>query len=270
MNGDGANPTRLTNNTARDSTPYYSPDGLTIVFVSNRDGNNEIYKMDADGSNQIRLTNDVGSQHDPAFSPDGQKILYVSGVFNSSANPLNLFTMNADGSNPQQIPGPADVPSQQYFSPSYSPDGSKIIFSYTTDFIGNPPATWLMNANGTDRTLRGLYLGSYAPDGTKIVSTNFVTQTNQHSYLSVSNAEGGSGQSFAETTFSGIVLGLDWQPIPLTTSRAMFDFDGDGRSDISVFRPSNGIWHLLRSQAGYTSVQLGLSTDVLTPADYDG
>ena len=269
MNGDGSNPTRLTNNAATDRNPSYSPDGLTIVFVSNRDGNEEIYKMNNDGSNQIRLTNDAGRQAYPAFSPDGQKIVYVSGVFNSNTNPLNLFTMNVDGSNPQQIPGPADVPSQQYFSPSYSPDGSKIIFSYTTEFIAQPPRTWTMNANGTDRTLLGLYLGSYSPDGRKIVYTNFVTQSNQLSFLSVSNADGSSAQNFAQTTFNGIVQGLDWQPIPLT-SRAAFDFDADGRSDVSVFRPSNGVWHLLRSQAGYTSFQWGLSTDVLTPADYDG
>src|SRR5687768_44789 len=134
--------------------------------------------MNADGSNQIRLTNDAGRQFDPAFSPDGQKIVYVSGVFNT-ANPWNLFTMNVDGSNQQQIPGPADVPSQQYHRPSYSPDGSKIIFSYTTDFIAQPPRTWTMNANGTGRTPLGLYLGSYAPDGTKILYTNFVTQANQ-------------------------------------------------------------------------------------------
>ena len=48
------------------------------------------------------------------------------------------------------------------------------------------------------------------------------------------------------------------------------DFDGDGRADLSVFRPSSGIWYLNRSQAGFSAFQFGLSTDKITPADYDG
>lgn len=49
-----------------------------------------------------------------------------------------------------------------------------------------------------------------------------------------------------------------------------FDFDGDGRSDISVFRPSNGAWYLNCSTAGFTSIGFGLGTDKPTPADFDG
>ncbi len=48
------------------------------------------------------------------------------------------------------------------------------------------------------------------------------------------------------------------------------DFDGDGCSDLSVFRPSTGIWYLNRSTSGFAALQWGISTDKLTPADYDG
>jgi hypothetical protein len=48
------------------------------------------------------------------------------------------------------------------------------------------------------------------------------------------------------------------------------DFDGDGKSDVSVFRPESGVWHLLKSQSGYAAAQFGLSIDKLVPADYDG
>ena len=55
-----------------------------------------------------------------------------------------------------------------------------------------------------------------------------------------------------------------------TTGSARADFDGDGRTDISVFRQSNGIWYQQRSTEGFTGYAWGLSTDVLVPGDYDG
>ncbi|HEV2798877.1 MAG TPA: FG-GAP-like repeat-containing protein [Pyrinomonadaceae bacterium] len=52
--------------------------------------------------------------------------------------------------------------------------------------------------------------------------------------------------------------------------RPLFDFDGDGKADVSVFRPTQATWYLSRSRDGFAAEQFGLSTDVLAPADYDG
>ncbi|MGB7068628.1 MAG: VCBS repeat-containing protein [Pyrinomonadaceae bacterium] len=52
--------------------------------------------------------------------------------------------------------------------------------------------------------------------------------------------------------------------------RTKFDFDGDGRSDLSVFRQSDRTWYLDRSSEGYSAAQFGLSTDKIVPADFDG
>lgn len=55
------------------------------------------------------------------------------------------------------------------------------------------------------------------------------------------------------------------------TNRTQYDFDGDGKSDISVFRPGEATWYVRRSSdSGFRSVKWGLATDRIAPADYDG
>lgn len=57
---------------------------------------------------------------------------------------------------------------------------------------------------------------------------------------------------------------------PIVTRRAAFDFDGDGRADQAVFRASESVWYLLRSNAGFSASQFGISSDAITPGDFDG
>ncbi|HSK72086.1 MAG TPA: FG-GAP-like repeat-containing protein [Pyrinomonadaceae bacterium] len=53
-------------------------------------------------------------------------------------------------------------------------------------------------------------------------------------------------------------------------ARAKFDFDGDSRSDVSIFRPSNGVWYIQNSAGGFNIFQFGMNGDKPVPADYDG
>jgi len=262
---DDPNPTRLTNNSAGDFSPRYSPDGSTIVFISSRDGNNEIYKMNADGSNQIRLTNDPGQQGAPSFSPDGNKIVFVNG---NPGQSIRLFTMNSDGSNQQPLPHLGGIV-PTYERPSYSPDGSKIIFTYSPDISTSIRVTWTMNADGSNPVrfpADGSY-GTYSPDGLKVAYTCCIFDNTNR--LRTANADGNaSSVSVLTPNNTGNDL-PDWQPIPAPRP-TQFDFDGDGRSDVSIFRPSNSGWYLLRSTQGLWVPVWGISTDVLTPADYDG
>jgi TolB protein len=77
-----------------ETAPAASPDGTQIAFVSNRDGNEEIYLMGADGSNQTRLTTNEMVDTDPAWSPDGTRIVFAS----SRSGSFDIFVINTDGS----------------------------------------------------------------------------------------------------------------------------------------------------------------------------
>ena len=59
-------------------------------------------------------------------------------------------------------------------------------------------------------------------------------------------------------------------PTPTPSGPTLFDYDGDGRADVSVFRPSQSLWYMMRSRDGFSATSWGLSTDKITPADYDG
>lgn len=72
-----------------------------IAFTSNRDGNSEIYVMNADGSNQRNLTQNEAWDVNPAWSPDGSQIAFTSNRLNQDA--LEIFIMRADGSDVRQL-----------------------------------------------------------------------------------------------------------------------------------------------------------------------
>ena len=112
-----------------------------IAFVSFRDGNYEIYTMNANGTGQTRLTNNAAFDLDPAWSPDGTRIAFRSTRSGNS----DIYVMNADGSSPIRLT--TDLASD--LEPAWSPDGMRIAFQSARD--GNDEI-YVMNANGTDQT----------------------------------------------------------------------------------------------------------------------
>jgi uncharacterized delta-60 repeat protein len=81
------------------------------------------------------------------------------------------------------------------------------------------------------------------------------------------------GGSFTRILIDGVTVNkkhlvrLIPQPVPI---KPKYDFDGDGKDDLAVYRPNDRVWYVNQSTAGFTYRQFGLSTDIPTAADYDG
>jgi uncharacterized protein YjdB len=131
---------RITDDTSTSVEPAYAPDGSRIAYVSTRDGNPEIYVMDADGRNRVRLTTERQADGHPVFTPDGQTVVFHS----ARTKNQQLWSVGIDGSNLRQLtPEPG-----ANMQPTVSPDGNTIAFASARE--GNYDI-WLMGRDGTQQ-----------------------------------------------------------------------------------------------------------------------
>ena len=120
--------------------PAWSRDGRTIVFVSWRDGNGEVYAMDADGSGPRNLTQHPAKDFRPAWSPNGRRIAFVSRRDGNA----EVYVMNADGSGKRNLT--RDRASDDDY-PTWSPDGRKLAFLRGRSL--DSYQLYVMNADGS-------------------------------------------------------------------------------------------------------------------------
>ncbi len=110
---------------ASDGLPVWSPDGQHIAFVSDREGDEDIFLMAPDGLTVTRLTRSEGRDTSPNWSPDGSRIVFVS----ERDGNFEIYLMNADGSNPVRLTNNGSYE----WSPTWSPDGKLLAFTSTRD-----------------------------------------------------------------------------------------------------------------------------------------
>ncbi len=187
---DGQEMQKLTSNPGYDAEATVSPDGKTIVWTSVKDGDLDIYAMNLDGTKVRRLTEDIGYDGGAFFSPDSKRIVYRAShptdpgevsrykelLAQRLVEPgqLELFVMNADGTDKKQVTSNG----ASNFSPFFHPDGQRIIFSSNVETRGEGGRPsfhlYLTTKDGTGQerlTTEGHFnsFPMFSPDGKRLV-----------------------------------------------------------------------------------------------------
>ena len=194
---DGSDLKQLTNTPGYDAETTISLDGKKLVFTSMRDGDLDIYSMDANGKNVRRLTNELGYDGGPFWSYDGKQIVYrahhpktgvdkadyINLLRSNLIRPtvLEIWVMNADGSNKRQVTSNGKA----NFGPYFFPDGKRIIFSSNMEDPGGRNFDlYKINTDGTglerltfNETFDGFPM--FSPDGKKLVFASNRNATSQ-------------------------------------------------------------------------------------------
>jgi Tol biopolymer transport system component len=202
MAADGGHETRLTVSPGYDYDGSFSPDGRSLVFVSERDGDYEIFLFDLETGTVRQLTRNTAVDFTPAWSPDGSRIAFSS----NRDGDHEIYVMSSDGEDQKRL---TEAPGVDIY-PEFSPDGMKIVFA--TERAGtNGRDIWTMDASGENQTSFLSETGqdtdaSWSPDGTLIVFAR-----DQHLFLV--NAEDGSNLVQVTKDDTVFDLGPDWQSL---------------------------------------------------------
>lgn len=268
LNTDGTVDTTFSSNPiATASSPFprvndieIQPDGKILIGGTFTQVNNairsRIARLNADGSLDNSFNPLGGANNDVltvALQPDGKvviggKFLAVNGV-----DRAYLARLNADGSLDAGFTASANFSVNGIV---VQPNG-KIIVGGEFTVVNNSPRSRYARLNADGSLDASFNIGS----GANIYVYDVALQRDGNILL------GGSFTRVNGASRIGVARLLN-SPV---SRRTQFDFDGDGRADFAVFRPTGSNWYILNSSNNsFTASQFGVSSDVIAPADYDG
>ncbi|PYR68098.1 MAG: protease, partial [Acidobacteria bacterium] len=133
----GGTATRLTAGPGIETLPVFSPDGQTLAFTGEYDGNVDVYTMPAAGGVPKRITYHPGADYVAGWSADGQRILFRSNR-QSFSRFTQLFSVSKDGGLPAALPLP------MAFTGAYSSDGRRLVYApLDGGQFGRTPERWV-------------------------------------------------------------------------------------------------------------------------------
>jgi Tol biopolymer transport system component len=226
----GGTPTQLTNNTATDIYPAYSPDGTKIAFAR-WNADYEIWVMSHDGTSERQLTNNTTDDIMPAYSPDSTTIVYAG----KDGNDWEIYAIPASGGSARKL---TDNLTDD-LAPVYSPDGTTIAYMHKDGLadgddyeIETIPADGGTPTKLTDNTTADSF-PNYSPNGATIA---YGSHDGQDVEIYSIPATGGTSTRLTDNTLqeSGPAYSPDGSMIVYMSS------DGQG-GDPEIYRmPSSG------------------------------
>src|SRR5204863_5095230 len=219
--------------------PSWSPDGAKLAFTSVRDGNWEIYVMNADGSGQTRLTNNAATDDVSAWSPGGAKIAFAS---NRDGN-YEIYVMNADGTGQTRLTNTvADEFSPAWFGPvaptaSSWPDEPAGFHTYNDqswDSLTGVGWSYLRRTSSRDADIIGDATAPLSPQN--VLRIIFTTDMEPNSEPGVNWVSLPSVKSVFTAWW--IKLSSDWTPGPAGAGMMTYlSTSGSGAVNTSYYHP---------------------------------
>ncbi len=235
----------VTNFAGVQANPAISPDGRSIAFVSNRDGNYELYVGLIGGGSLVEITHDANLKSRPAWSPDGSTLVY--GELNASGL-WDVWQVPALGGTPHRLILDAD-------DPAWSPDGRSLAYVKPSD-----ATLWIASATGENPRLLvtapgDLFIADprFSPDGRSLA---YIVHTGGP-YGSLYVLDLSSGRSRKLTHGKSLAMSPAWSP----DGQSIY-FASSRGGTMNIWKTAAGGGHLRQITAGQgDDAELDVSAD---------
>jgi Tol biopolymer transport system component len=212
--------TQLTDLPGVQESPSLSPDGKQLIYVSEVNGQKDIFLQRVGGENAVNLTGDFADDDfHPTFAPDGERI-----AFCSRREGGGIYVMGATGESPRKV-------SDEGFHPAWSPDGRKL--AYTTERVTDPTsraapaALWVVDVESLEKTKLsdGDASGvSWSPNGKRIAYWSYWYEVQGQRDILTLPTEGGTPVPVTNDAPT------DWDPVWSPDGRWLYFLSDRGGS----------------------------------------